>query len=100
MSTKRIVQISSAIITIIFILSAFTWIGYAPSLYRTDLEYTYRRALNDLNTHVNDMNITLTKANYANTSSQQNGMAGKLIKEYQRSQSSTCRSSHWKRFFK
>ena len=26
------------------------------------------------------MNITLTKANYANTSSQQNGMAGKLIK--------------------
>ncbi len=81
MSTKRIVQISSAIITIIFILSAFTWIGYAQATsYRTDLEYTYRRALNDLNTHVNDMNITLTKANYANTSSQQNGMAGKLIK--------------------
>lgn len=81
MSTKRIVQISSAIITIIFILSAFTWIGYAQATsYRTDLEYTYHRALNDLNTHVNDMNITLTKANYANTSSQQNGMAGKLIK--------------------
>ncbi|MEE0252050.1 MAG: germination protein YpeB [Acutalibacteraceae bacterium] len=81
MSTKRIVQISSAIITIIFILSAFTWIGYAQATsYRTDLEYTYRRALNDLNTHVNDMNITLTKANYANTSPQQNGMAGKLIK--------------------
>lgn len=81
MSTKRIVQISSAIITIIFILSAFTWIGYAQATsYRTDLEYTYRRALNDLNTHVNDMNVTLTKANYANTSSQQNGMAGKLIK--------------------
>ncbi len=44
------------------------------------MEYTYRRALNDLNTHVNDMNVTLTKANYANTSSQQNGMAGRLMK--------------------
>ena len=81
MSTKRIIQISSIIITIIFILSAFTWIGYAQAAsYRTDLEYTYRRALNDLNTHVNDMNVTLTKANYANTSSQQNGMAGRLMK--------------------
>ena len=81
MSTKRIIQISSIIITIIFILSAFTWIGYAQAAsYRTDLEYTYRRALNDLNTHINDMNVTLTKANYANTSSQQNGMAGRLMK--------------------
>ena len=81
MSTKRIIQISSIMIAIIFILSALTWIGYAQAAsYRTDLEYTYRRALNDLNTHVNDMNVTLTKANYANTSPQQNGMAGKLMK--------------------
>ena len=38
-------------------------IGYAQAAsYRTDLEYTYRRALNDLNTHINDMNVTLTKS--------------------------------------
>ena len=98
MSTKRIIQISSIIITIIFILSAFTWIGYAQAAsYRTDLgEYTYRRALNDLNTHVNDMNVTLTKANYANTSSQQNGMAGRLMKNTSGAKAALAVSSYWK----
>lgn len=82
MSTKRIIQISSIVAAIIFTLSALTWMGYAQATsYRTDLEYTYRRALNDLNTHVNDMNITLTKSNYANTAPQQNGMAGRLMRD-------------------
>lgn len=82
MPTRRIIQISSVIVAIIFTLSALTWIGYAQATtYRTDLEYTYRRALNDLNTHVNDMNVTLTKAHYANTAPQQNGMAGRLMRD-------------------
>ena len=82
MPTKRIIQISSIATAVIFILSALAWIGYAQAAsYRTDLEYTYRRALNDLNTHVNDMNVTLAKANYTNTAPQQNGMAGRLMKD-------------------
>ncbi len=82
MSTKRLIQITSLVAAIIFTLSALTWIGYArASSYHTELEYTYRRALNDLNTHIGSMNITLTKAGYANTVQQQNGMAGQLMRD-------------------
>lgn len=80
MPMKRIVQICSATLTVLFMLSAGAWQGYAQAAaYRTDLEYTYRRALGDLASYVSDMNVTLTKISYANTATQQSSMAGKLL---------------------
>ena len=80
MPMKRIVQICSATLTVLFMLSAGAWQGYAQAAaYRTDLEYTYRRALGDLASYVSDMNVTLTKISYANTATQQSSMAGTLL---------------------
>ncbi len=82
MTLKRVLQFSGLILSILFIVSTLAITGHLQAAaHQTNLEYTYRRALDDLATHVSDMNLTLTKANYANTSSQQNGMAGKLMKD-------------------
>lgn len=49
--------------------------------YRRSLQYGYQRALNDLNDHVGNIETTLDKASYANTATEQNGLAAKLMRE-------------------
>lgn len=49
--------------------------------YRRQLQYGYRRALQDLNDHVGNIETALQKAPYANTATEQNGIAAKLQKE-------------------
>lgn len=49
--------------------------------YRLDLQYGYARSLNDLRDCVDNIDTTLTKAQYANTATEQNGLAAKLMRE-------------------
>lgn len=56
--------------------------GYtSANKYRTQLNYNYTRAINDLNGCVENIETTLNKAVYANTATQQNGLAAKLMRE-------------------
>ncbi len=82
MTRRRKIQIISVTIAIILVLGGTTVSGYMlAGKYRRNLEYSYQRALTDLNAYVSNIESTLTKAVYANTIPQQNGIAGKLMRE-------------------
>lgn len=82
MTKRRTIQIISVAAAAFVALGAVTISGYVLSAnYERNLEYTYRRAFNDLSTYVTTMESTLEKAAYANTATQQNGITAKLIKE-------------------
>lgn len=49
--------------------------------YRQDLEYSYTRALNELSDYISNLEITLTKGIYANTLTQQQGLANKIMSQ-------------------
>ena len=49
--------------------------------YKLDLQYGYARSLNDLRDCVDNIDTTLTKAQYANTATEQNGLAANLMRE-------------------
>lgn len=46
---------------------------------RTEVEYGYRRSLNDLTDYVSDMQHTLKKASYANTATMQGSISSQLL---------------------
>lgn len=50
-------------------------------LYKRDLQYGYRRSLNDLNDSVGNIETVLNKAVYANTPTEQHGLAARLMRE-------------------
>lgn len=69
-------------ITLIITLGGTTFAGYAQAArYRTSLEYNYQRAISDLNDCISSIEFTLNKGIYANTATQQNGLAAKLMRE-------------------
>ena len=73
-----IVFVSALVLT----LGGTTVAGYtSANKYRTQLNYNYTRAINDLNGCVENIETTLNKAVYANTATQQNGLAAKLMRE-------------------
>ena len=43
--------------------------------YKRDLEYSYVRALNELSDYISNLEMTLNKGIYANTATQQQGLA-------------------------
>lgn len=78
-STRKTVRIISFALAACVILGGTTYSGYhLASRYRTNLEYTYQRALEDLSDYVSNLETTLTKGIYANTSPQQYGISAKL----------------------
>lgn len=81
MSKKRIWAIVFAV-ALILTLGGTTVAGYmSANRYKMFLDYNYRRAMNDLNGSVTNIQTTLNKASYANTATQQNGLAAKLMRE-------------------
>lgn len=73
----RIISFSLAAVLVIA-GAAISGFGIA-SRYRTTIEYGYHRALNQLSDYVSTIESTLTKGVYANTASQQYGLASKLM---------------------
>lgn len=89
MTRRRIVQIVSVAAAALIALTAVAIGGYmTANRYHRDLEYSYRRAFNELSTYVSVMESTLEKAAYANTPPQQTGVAGVLMKNASAAKSS------------
>ena len=81
MKKKRIVTLA-VVLAIILSLGGATVYGYSQAeRYKRDLQYGYTRSLNDLRDCVDNIQITLNKAVYANTATQQNGLAAELMRE-------------------
>ena len=81
MKKKRIVTLV-AVLAIIFALGGATAYGYSKAEhYRRNLQYGYARSLNDLRDCVDNIQIALNKAIYANTPTEQNGLASELMRE-------------------
>lgn len=82
MTRRRTIQLWAVAAAALFALSAVTVAGYlCAARYQRNLEYTYRRSFNDLSTHVSTMEVTLDKAVYANTATQQSAVAALLMQQ-------------------
>ena len=81
MKKKRIATLA-IVMTIILGLGGATVYGYSQAEhYKRNLQYGYTRSLSDLRDCVDNIQITLNKAVYANTATEQNGLAAKLMRE-------------------
>lgn len=81
MKKKRIATLV-IVMTIILSLGGATVYGYSQAeLYKRNLQYGYTRSLSDLRDCVDNIQIALDKAVYANTATEQNGLAAKLMRE-------------------
>lgn len=90
MSKKRIFAIVCAVI-VVLALGGTTVAGYVTAnRYRLKLDYDYQRAMNDLNVSVDNIATALNKAVYANTATEQNGLAAKLMRESSMAKSSSA----------
>lgn len=79
---RTLVKIVSYSLAVVLGLTGAAVSGFVlASKYRMDLEYGYRRALSDLTTYVSNIETTLNKGLYANTPTEQNGLAGMLTKQ-------------------
>ena len=81
MKKKRIATII-IVFVLILTLGGATVYGYSQAeVYKRDLQYGYTRSLNDLRDCVDNIQVTLNKAVYANTATEQNGLAAELMRQ-------------------
>lgn len=77
---KHFIRTISFSLAAVVIIAGAGISGFAlASRYKTTIEYTYHRALNQLADYISTIESTLTKGTYANTSTQQYGLASKLM---------------------
>ena len=80
--TKRKIWGIVAIVVVIAALCGTAVYAFAKVRdYQRDIQYGYKRSLNDLSDCVGNIETTLDKAVYANTATEQNGLAAKLMRE-------------------
>lgn len=81
-AVRKTARLVSFTLAIIVVLGCSAISGYSlATKYKGTVEYTYRRALTDLSDYMSNLETTLTKGVYANTSPQQYGMSAKLLSE-------------------
>lgn len=79
MNRRSLVRIISFTVALIVALTASSIGAYAMALgYRSTVEYNYQRALSQLAEHINSLNTTLEKGQYATTPKQIQGLSAKL----------------------
>ncbi|MCI1955727.1 MAG: germination protein YpeB [Oscillospiraceae bacterium] len=88
MTKKKIATVVAVVLLVAALGGAAVYGLVRAEQYKRDLQYGYRRALNDLNDHVGNIETTLNKAVYANTATEQNGLAAKLMRESSMAKSS------------
>ncbi|WP_159459747.1 PepSY1/2 domain-containing protein [Scatolibacter rhodanostii] len=82
MKTRNKIRLGSFIAAAILILGGFAIRNYFMlEQSKTELEYTYRRALNDLSNSIDDMEFTLKKASYANTPTLRHELSAQLLEQ-------------------
>jgi spore germination protein len=80
--TKKKGFIIAAVVLLVAALGGTSVYGFMQAeKYKREMQFSYQRALNDLNDHVGNIETTLNKAAYANTATEQNGLAAKLMRE-------------------
>ena len=79
---KHRISSTVAVMLIVAVLGSAAAYGFSQAdSYRRRLQYTYRRSLQDLSDHVGNIETVLDKAPYANTPTEQHGLAAKLQRE-------------------
>ncbi len=79
----------AAVVLVVAALGGTAVYGFLQAeKYRRGVQYGYSRALNDLGDHVGNIETALDKAAYANTATEQNGLAAKLMRESSMAKSS------------
>lgn len=81
MSKKRIATIVAVTLIILALGGAAVYGLTEADRYKRDLQYGYKRSLTDLGDSIDNIQTTLDKAAYANTATEQNGLAAKLMRE-------------------
>ncbi|SDN58825.1 germination protein YpeB [Acetanaerobacterium elongatum] len=82
MSRRAKVRTVSLLTVLFLIMGGFIVRGYAQAKdYRTQLEYTYQRALVDLGGNVTEISATLNKSVYAGTPAQLTQLSSKLLRD-------------------
>ncbi len=82
LSRRGWIRIISYTVALIVALTAGTISGYTlANQHRTTIEYSYQRALGELTEYLGNLDITLEKGKYANTSTQLQGLSTKLWKD-------------------
>ena len=81
MRKKKIAAIVSIVIMILALGGAAVYGLAEADRYKRDLQYGYKRSLTDLGDSIDKIQTTLDKAAYANTATEQNGLAAKLMRE-------------------
>lgn len=78
--SKRKVKLISFSVFVFLGLLGFAYSQYTlANRYKRDLEYSYVRALNELSDYISNLEMTLNKGIYANTATQQQGLANKIM---------------------
>lgn len=82
MSRRGIIRIISFAAAIIIALGGAAYYGYVLSSgYKTELEYGYHRALNDLSDYISNIRLLLQKGSYATTSTALTQIAADLYND-------------------
>lgn len=69
-------------VAVVIVLAGFAISGYIlANRYKQNLEYTYLRALNELSDYVSNIEVSLQKGVYANTSTQEQNVCMKLMSQ-------------------
>ena len=81
MTKRRIWGIVAVAVVIVALCGTAVYAFAQVRQYQRDIQYGYKRSLNDLSDCVGNIETTLDKAVYANTATEQNGLAAKLMRE-------------------
>lgn len=82
LSRRSLIRLASFATALVITLSLTGVFGYILAYrYRTQLEYTYSRALDDLSNYLDNINYTLQKEEYANTPAQISALAALLWRD-------------------
>lgn len=81
MVRKKIFKTVFASVLVLALGSAAVYNYLQTENYKRTLQYDYTRSLNDLRDCVDNISVSLDKAQYANTATEQNGLAAKLMRE-------------------
>lgn len=82
MTNRSKIRIASFALAFVLVLGGVAGMGYYEAYkYRTQLEYTYMRSLEELSSYVTSISNTLTKGMYAGTSPQMAQLSAKLWRD-------------------
>lgn len=84
LSKRQAVRVISFAIAVVLLVTGAAVAGFQlVSRYRSTIEYGYQQALNELSDYFTNLQAALTKGIYANTQTQQYGLALKLVSDAQ-----------------